>query len=122
MTEVSEHASTVLRNHQTDQRWVPNGPELVGRMGVRFQHDGTPPMEEAKASEEGEASIAEPVHELSDPGLPARDERAELFVTVNEPPGSVLFPDLRAVARSREVLYFLTWRDVKVRYKQTAIG
>lgn len=31
-------------------------------------------------------------------------------------------PDLRALAWARDVLYFLTWRDVKVRYKQTAIG
>jgi len=30
--------------------------------------------------------------------------------------------DLKAVWRYRELLYFLIWRDVKVRYKQTAIG
>ena len=30
--------------------------------------------------------------------------------------------DLQAVWRYRELLYFLTWRDVKVRYKQTVIG
>ena len=24
--------------------------------------------------------------------------------------------------RAREILYFLAWRDVKVRYKQTALG
>jgi lipopolysaccharide transport system permease protein len=30
--------------------------------------------------------------------------------------------DLRAVWEYRELLYFLIWRDVKVRYKQTAIG
>lgn len=30
--------------------------------------------------------------------------------------------DLRAVWQYRELLYFLVWRDVKVRYKQTAIG
>jgi lipopolysaccharide transport system permease protein len=44
------------------------------------------------------------------------------IITVNEPSSGKLLPDLRALARSREVLYFLTWRDVKVRYKQTAIG
>ncbi|MEY2444480.1 MAG: lipopolysaccharide transport system permease protein, partial [Ilumatobacteraceae bacterium] len=43
-------------------------------------------------------------------------------MTVNEPPSGIPLPDLRAVARARDVLYFLTWRDVKVRYKQTAIG
>jgi lipopolysaccharide transport system permease protein len=30
--------------------------------------------------------------------------------------------DLGAVWQRRELLYFLVWRDVKVRYKQTAIG
>ena len=30
--------------------------------------------------------------------------------------------DLRDVWAYRELLYFLTWRDVKVRYKQTALG
>lgn len=30
--------------------------------------------------------------------------------------------DLRAIWSSRELLYFLVWRDVKVRYKQTAMG
>jgi lipopolysaccharide transport system permease protein len=30
--------------------------------------------------------------------------------------------DIRELWRYRELLYFLTWRDVKVRYKQTALG
>ena len=29
---------------------------------------------------------------------------------------------LRAVWEYRELLYFLVWRDIKVRYKQTALG
>jgi lipopolysaccharide transport system permease protein len=44
------------------------------------------------------------------------------MVTVNAPAHGVLLPDFRAIVRAKEVLYFLTWRDVKVRYKQTAIG
>jgi lipopolysaccharide transport system permease protein len=32
------------------------------------------------------------------------------------------FLDLRELWTYRELVYFLTWRDVKVRYKQTAIG
>lgn len=32
------------------------------------------------------------------------------------------FSDLREVWRYRELLYFFTWRDLKVRYKQTFIG
>ena len=30
--------------------------------------------------------------------------------------------DLREIWRNRELLYFLVWRDLKVRYKQTAFG
>ena len=30
--------------------------------------------------------------------------------------------DTRELWSYRELMYFLTWRDVKVRYKQTAIG
>ena len=38
-------------------------------------------------------------------------------------PGEGLFSlDLGAVWRYRELLYFLVWRDVQVRYKQTVIG
>jgi lipopolysaccharide transport system permease protein len=31
-------------------------------------------------------------------------------------------PDVRELWRHRELLYFLAWRDLKVRYKQTAFG
>src|SRR3954468_17142757 len=30
--------------------------------------------------------------------------------------------DLRQLWHSRELLYFLSWREIKVRYKQTALG
>ena len=39
-----------------------------------------------------------------------------------EPKRRLLHLDLGAVWQYRELLYFLVWRDVKVRYKQTAIG
>src|SRR5262245_22102330 len=32
------------------------------------------------------------------------------------------FLNLREMWRAREVLYYLAWRDIKVRYKQTALG
>jgi lipopolysaccharide transport system permease protein len=63
-----------------------------------------------------------PPPQAHDPGPPPSNHPSALIVTVNEPPHGVLLPDLGAIVRSREVLYFLTWRDVKVRYKQTAIG
>lgn len=43
-------------------------------------------------------------------------------LVVNEPPSGLPLPDLRATYHARDLLYFLTWRDVKVRYKQTLIG
>ena len=33
-----------------------------------------------------------------------------------------VIPELRDLWEYRELLYFLVWRDVKVRYKQTALG
>ncbi len=39
-----------------------------------------------------------------------------------EPGRAWLSLDLKDIWTYRELLYFLTWRDVKVRYKQTAIG
>src|SRR4051794_40371615 len=50
------------------------------------------------------------------------EESAPADEVVNEPPTRVPLPDVREIIRARELLYFLTWRDVKVRYKQTAIG
>ena len=41
---------------------------------------------------------------------------------VIEPTRGLFDLDLKAVWEYRELLYFLVWRDVKVRYKQTAIG
>ena len=38
------------------------------------------------------------------------------------PPGRWVGPGLRDLWRYRELLFFLAWRDVKVRYKQTLLG
>ncbi|HEX2640659.1 MAG TPA: ABC transporter permease [Pyrinomonadaceae bacterium] len=46
----------------------------------------------------------------------------EIEITRIEPGSSRVAPELRDIWRHRELLYFLTWRDVKIRYKQTAIG
>ncbi len=42
--------------------------------------------------------------------------------TIIQPSSGWGFPNFREVWRYRELLYFLTWRDVKVRYKQTVLG
>ena len=41
---------------------------------------------------------------------------------VIEPPRGLFNLDLEPLWQFRELLYFLVWRDVKVRYKQTVIG
>lgn len=41
---------------------------------------------------------------------------------VIEPHQRWLLPDVRSVWRHRELLSVLTWRDVKIRYKQTVLG
>src|SRR5439155_22407685 len=58
-----------------------------------------------------------------DPTAPAHaEETPDLPVTVIERRSGWHLVDLRELWRYRELLYFLTWRDVKVRYKQTVLG
>src|SRR5581483_5832079 len=71
------------------------------------------------------------VADQSDPQLkelPTTSGRGEV-VDLPLPPVTVLRPETgwqaigwRELWRYRELLYFLAWRDVKVRYKQTALG
>ena len=48
--------------------------------------------------------------------------RVNATITVIEAPRRWIDLDLRGVWSHVELLYFLVWRDVKVRYKQTALG
>lgn len=41
--------------------------------------------------------------------------------TIIQPPGSLSL-SLKEIWQYRELFYFFTWRDIKVRYKQTALG
>jgi lipopolysaccharide transport system permease protein len=52
----------------------------------------------------------------------AKNKMQETPITKIKPDSSWLTLDLKDLWIYRELLYFLTWRDVKVRYKQTAIG
>ena len=45
-----------------------------------------------------------------------------LPVSVNRPARRVAMPDVTDLWHRSELLYFLTWRDVRVRYKQTFLG
>jgi len=44
------------------------------------------------------------------------------ITTIIRPKKTFSLNDLRELWQYRELLYFFTWRDLKVRYKQTAIG
>jgi lipopolysaccharide transport system permease protein len=50
------------------------------------------------------------------------DETAGPTRTVIEPPRGWQLVNVRELWQFRELVYFLTWRDVKVRYKQTLLG
>ncbi|HKV26027.1 MAG TPA: ABC transporter permease [Candidatus Acidoferrum sp.] len=56
------------------------------------------------------------------PASPIPAQHAAPAVVRIEPPRGWLDLRLREVWAYRELLYFFVWRDVKVRYKQTAIG
>ena len=47
---------------------------------------------------------------------------AEVPVTIIRPSRGWISLNLRDLWEYRELLYFLTWRDIKVRYKQTVLG
>jgi homopolymeric O-antigen transport system permease protein len=49
-------------------------------------------------------------------------DQAPVVTTIIQPRQAFWDLDLTSVWEYRELLYFLVWRDVKVRYKQTALG
>ncbi len=65
------------------------------------------------ATQPASTAKAAPIHPTSPP-LPDKP------LIVIEPGKSWVALGLRELWEYRELLYFLTWRDVKVRYKQTA--
>ena len=56
----------------------------------------------------------------AEPAVPHRPPQAAL--TVITPPTGRTVVDVGELWRSRDLLYFLAWRDVKIRYKQTVLG
>ena len=59
---------------------------------------------------------------ISEPGSGEHCPPVPLPVVVIEHTPGWRLIDLRELWRYRELLFFLTWRDVKVRYKQTVLG
>ena len=62
-----------------------------------------------------DASADQPQHR-------ARTADTEPLVTHIQPTSGWAVPSLRSLWAYRELLYFLVWRDLKVHYKQTALG
>lgn len=54
--------------------------------------------------------------------IPQADEREDGALVVIEPRRGWSPVDFRELWHYRDLLYFLTWRDISVRYKQTALG
>jgi lipopolysaccharide transport system permease protein len=69
-----------------------------------------------------EAPLEERLPVSRESAMPAVEPADDLPVTVIERRSSWQIVDLRELWRYHELLYFLVWRDVKVRYKQTALG
>jgi len=62
----------------------------------------------------------------AEPAMRDAERSADLMaaehITIIEPAKGWQLINFRELWRYRELLYFLTWRDVKVRYKQTLLG
>ncbi|HEY8460038.1 MAG TPA: hypothetical protein VIM99_06630, partial [Blastocatellia bacterium] len=59
---------------------------------------------------------------IRDPRSAIRDPRSEKPLASIRAGDKFAVIDLKSLWAYRDLLYFLTWRDVKVRYKQTALG
>jgi len=69
----------------------------------------------------GELTVVESKEETLPRAEPAVSD-AVPAETVIEPPCGWQFLNVRELWRFRELIFFLAWRDVKVRYKQTLLG
>lgn len=71
----------------------------------------------AESSPETEGDSRTATEAVVATGAPSKD-----IVTVIRPTSGWRALDLRELWRYHELLYFLAWRDIKVRYKQTVLG
>jgi lipopolysaccharide transport system permease protein len=54
--------------------------------------------------------------------VPRANEGAELPLTIIKPRSGWQLVSFRELWSHRELIYFLVWRDIKIRYKQTVLG
>jgi lipopolysaccharide transport system permease protein len=69
-----------------------------------------------------DAGEAQPKAEPAEGVAVSSPAGGEAAVIVIEPKKGWIGIDFKELWRYRELLYFLTWRDIKIRYKQTALG
>lgn len=82
-----------------------------------MSHENIGVLEQPRAEELAQESAvgAESAH-------PSRHSLPEKPVVANDAKAASAAFNLRDIFSYRELLYFLAWRDIKVRYKQTAMG
>jgi lipopolysaccharide transport system permease protein len=68
------------------------------------------------------AAAAGPSSDRTEPEQTSGPFLPEKPLVVVEPSRSWVALDLKGLWTYRELLYFITWRDVKIRYKQTVLG
>jgi lipopolysaccharide transport system permease protein len=66
--------------------------------------------------------MAKTIDMLGNSTLQSPPSDSQLAMTVIRPSRGWISLNLRDLWAYRELLYFLTWRDIKVRYKQTVLG
>ena len=69
-----------------------------------------------------DAAVPDAPHANRAPHTPHAPQTPDSPLVTIEPSGAWSAINLRELWAYRELLYFLTWRDVKVRYKQTLLG
>lgn len=82
-------------------------------MGISRTENDTAPMSTTQPVRESQ------LQNQQAPSAPLLPEEPLVIIEPNKAWGAL---DLRDLWAFRELLYFLTWRDVKVRYKQTELG
>jgi lipopolysaccharide transport system permease protein len=95
----------VTRNSLTETKHIPQTAEQMSKTTER-------PSQNTECSIQPEASVAE-TH---------RSGIADEMVLFIRPSRGWSAINLKELWHFRELIYFLIWRDIKVRYKQTALG
>lgn len=69
-----------------------------------------------------DATICKYTASTIEENVPEGTQEIDLPIVIIQPSSPLRVMDLRELWRYRELLFFLTWRDIKVRYKQSLLG